>query len=66
MRITIHSDLPLLSVYPPAGSERWFEELAELADGDDAGFARACERYGIRFSDDESLAARLRRDFDLK
>jgi len=53
-------------VLTPAGSERWFEELAALADGDDAGFARACERHGIRFLEDESLAARLKRDFNLK
>jgi hypothetical protein len=36
-------------VLTPAGSERWFEELARLADDDNAGFAEPCERYGIRF-----------------
>ncbi len=52
-------------VLTPAGTERWFEELAALADGDEAGFADACRRHNIRFLDDEPAVTRLKRDFGL-
>lgn len=53
-------------VLTPAGSEQWFEELAALADGDEAGFLEACRRHGIRFLDDEATVARLRADYNLE
>lgn len=52
-------------VLTPAGSERWFEELAALADDDAAGFVKACERHGIKFLDDEPTVTRLKKDFNL-
>jgi quercetin dioxygenase-like cupin family protein len=39
----------IIEVLTPAGTERWFEEVTQLVDGDDDGFRDACERYGIRF-----------------
>ncbi len=56
----------ITEVLTPAGSERWFEELAALADEDDVGFLQACERHGIRFLDDKTLTTRLKHDFGLE
>lgn len=41
----------IIEVLTPAGSERWFEELAALQPNDEAGWRASCERYGIRFLD---------------
>ncbi len=56
----------ITEVITPAGSERWFEELAALADEDDVGFLQARERHGIRFLDDKTLTTRLKHDFGLE
>jgi hypothetical protein len=55
----------IIEVLTPAGSERWFEELAALADGDDAGFADACRRHGIEFHLDSPWIPRLKRRYGL-
>ncbi|HEX3957459.1 MAG TPA: cupin domain-containing protein [Trebonia sp.] len=55
----------IIEVLTPAGSERWFEELAALADGDDAGFAEACRRHGIKFHLDSPWIPRLKRRYGL-
>ena len=39
----------IIEVLTPGGTERWFEEIAALAEGDRAGFETACRRHGIEF-----------------
>ncbi|HEU0167310.1 MAG TPA: cupin domain-containing protein [Chloroflexota bacterium] len=53
----------IIEVLTPAGTERWFEELAALAPGDAAGFDAACRRHGIQFLRDSPWTAELRRRF---
>jgi hypothetical protein len=53
-------------VLTPAGSERWFEELAPLAEDDEAGLIEACERHEIRFLDDQEAVTRLKSEFNLE
>jgi hypothetical protein len=55
----------ITEVLTPAGTERWFEEIAALADGDDAGFADACRRHGIEFRLDSPWIGRLRNSYGL-
>jgi quercetin dioxygenase-like cupin family protein len=55
----------ITEVLTPAGTERWFEEIAALADDDDAGFADACRRYGIEFHLDSPWIGRLRNSYGL-
>jgi uncharacterized cupin superfamily protein len=55
----------VMEVLTPAGTERWFEELAALAAGDREGFDRACARHGIRFLPDSPWVDELRRRYDL-
>jgi quercetin dioxygenase-like cupin family protein len=55
----------VLEVLTPAGTERWFEEIAALAAGDRTGFDDACRRHGIHFSTDSPWTAELKRRFHL-
>jgi len=55
----------ITEILTPGGSERWFEELADLADADDAGFADACQRHGIKFHLDSPWIPRLREQYRL-
>ncbi len=50
----------IIEVLTPAGTERWFEEIAELPPGDEAGFRDACDRHGIAFFPDSPWTATLR------
>jgi quercetin dioxygenase-like cupin family protein len=52
-------------VLTPGGSERWFEEVAALADEDQAGFADACRRHGIEFRLDSPWIPRLKERYGL-
>ena len=53
----------IVEVLTPAGSERWFEEIAALAPGDAVAFDEACRRHGIHFIFESPWTARLRRRF---
>lgn len=55
----------IIEVLTPAGSERWFAELAALADDDEAGFADACRRHGIEFRLDSPWIPRLKGRYGL-
>ena len=55
----------VMEVLTPAGTERWFEEVAGLAPGDDDGFRAACHRHRIRFLDDSPWTDVLRERFGL-
>lgn len=55
----------IIEVLTPGGTERWFEEIATLAPGDDAGFRDACERYGIEFFPDSPWNRDLRDRYGL-
>jgi quercetin dioxygenase-like cupin family protein len=55
----------IIEVLTPGGSERWFEELATLANDDEAGFADACRRHGIEFRLDSPWIPRLKGRFGL-
>jgi quercetin dioxygenase-like cupin family protein len=55
----------VIEVLTPAGTERWFEEIAGLADGDRAGFDEACRRHRIHFLSDSHWTPELKRRFDL-
>jgi uncharacterized cupin superfamily protein len=54
-----------VEVLTPAGTERWFEEIAALAAGDRAGFEDACGRHGIHFLSDSPRTPELKRRFGL-
>jgi quercetin dioxygenase-like cupin family protein len=55
----------ILEVLTPGGTERRFEEVAALADEDDAGFADACRRHGIEFRLDSRWIPRLKGRYSL-
>src|ERR1700761_4748781 len=55
----------VIEVLTPGGSERWFEELAALAEEDDAGFDDACRRHGIEFHLDSPWISRLKGRYGL-
>jgi quercetin dioxygenase-like cupin family protein len=55
----------VIEVLTPAGSERWFEEIAALPARDRAGFREACIRHGIDFLSDSPWTAELRRRYHL-
>lgn len=55
----------IMEVLTPAGSERWFEEIAALDPGDANGFDAACARHGIVFHRDSPWTDRLREQFGL-
>jgi quercetin dioxygenase-like cupin family protein len=50
----------VLEVLTPAGTEKWFEEIASLPTDDNAGFRSVCDRYGIRFLPDSPWTSGLR------
>ena len=56
----------IIEVLTPGGTERWFEELAALADEDDTGFADACRRHGIEFRLDSPWIPRLKGRYGLR
>lgn len=56
----------IIEILTPAGTERWFEEISALKSGDEAGFADACRRHGIKFFSDSPWTSELRRRFNLK
>jgi len=56
----------LMEVLRPGGSERWFEEIASLADGDSHGFETACARHHIAFFPESPWTAELRKRFGLR
>ncbi len=55
----------VVEVLTPCGTERWFEEIAALADDDGDGFDSACKRYGIEFFRDSPWIAELRKRYDI-
>lgn len=55
----------IIEVLTPGGTERWFEEVTQLADADDEGFQDACDRYGIRFLTDSPWTEVIKERFDL-
>lgn len=55
----------IIEVLTPAGTERWFEEIAALDDDDEAGFDEVSSRYGITFFPQSTWIAELRRRFGL-
>jgi quercetin dioxygenase-like cupin family protein len=55
----------LIEVLTPAGTERWFEEIAALDADDEAGFDGACKRHGIRFDAASPWTARIRERYGL-
>ena len=55
----------VMEVIRPGGSERWFEEIAVLADGDSRGFEAACARHHIAFFSESPWTTELRRRFGL-
>src|SRR6185436_8202990 len=55
----------VIEVLTPAGTERWFEEIAALAAGDKTGFDAACRRHGIHFLPDSHRTGELKRRYPL-
>jgi quercetin dioxygenase-like cupin family protein len=55
----------IIEVLTPGGSERWFEEIAAIANGDSDSFDQACKRHGIEFFPDSSWIAELRQRYDV-
>jgi hypothetical protein len=55
----------IIEVLTPGGSERWFEEIAELRPGDEEGFQASCLRHGIRFYPDSPWLPELRERYGL-
>ena len=50
-------------VLTPAGSERWFEELATLESADEDAFDELARSYGITFARDSPWTPEIRRRF---
>ncbi len=55
----------IIEVLTPAGSERWFEETAELQPGDEEGFRASCQRHGIQFHPDSPWLRTLKERYGL-
>ncbi len=55
----------IVEVLTPAGTERWFEEIAALQATDVAAFDEACERHGIAFHPASPWTARIRERYNL-
>ena len=55
----------IIEVLTPGGSERWFEEIAELRPGDEEGFRASCLRHGIQFYPDSPWLRELRDRYGL-
>jgi quercetin dioxygenase-like cupin family protein len=60
-----HEPARLVEVLTPAGTERWFEEIAALDATDDTAFDVACRRHGITFHGSSPWTARIRERYDL-
>jgi quercetin dioxygenase-like cupin family protein len=56
----------IIEVLTPGGTEKWFEELAELGTGDREGFEQSCRRHGIRWVEASPWTAKLRQQFGLR
>jgi len=55
----------IMEVLTPGGTEKWFEEITHLAEGDKKGFDKACKRHGIKFLPDSHWTEDLRSKFGL-
>jgi quercetin dioxygenase-like cupin family protein len=55
----------IVEVLTPAGTERWFEEIAALDAGDQAGFDDACARHDITFHRESPWTDRIRERYGL-
>ena len=55
----------IIEILTPGGSERWFEEVSQIHEGDQVRFDEACERYGIEFFRTSPWTEELRRRFGL-
>ena len=55
----------IIEVLTPGGTERWFEEIATLAPGDEEGFRASCARHGIEFFPDSPWLPRLHERYGL-
>jgi len=55
----------IIEVLTPAGSEKWFEELATLDPDDPNAFDDSARRHGIRFLRDSPWTARIKAQFGL-
>lgn len=55
----------IIEVLTPAGSERWFEEIAALDPEDGEGFRESTRRHGIEFLPNSPWTARIREQFGL-
>ena len=60
-----HEPARLVELVTPAGSERWFEEIAALDATDGRAFDDACRRHGITFHPDSPWTARIRERYGL-
>ena len=60
-----HEPARIVEVLTPAGTERWFEEIAVLDATDSAAFDEACQRHGITFDPASPWTARIRELYDL-
>lgn len=55
----------VVEVLTPGGTEKWFEEVAALAEGDRAGFEKSCHQHGIEFFPDSPWIKELRERYGL-
>ncbi len=55
----------IIEVLTPAGTERWFEEIAALDATDLAAFDDACKRHGISFDRASPWTAEIRERYGL-
>ena len=55
----------IIEVLTPAGSEEWFDELAQLDADDTDAFDKACARHGITFHHDSPWIPKLKTQFNL-
>ncbi len=55
----------IIEVLTPGGTERWFEEMSELAPDDSEGWEELCRRYGIRFESDSPWTPELKQRYSL-
>ena len=60
-----HEPARLVEVLTPAGTERWFEEIAALDATDRAAVDEACQRHGITFQRASPWTARIRERYGL-
>ncbi|MEK7571182.1 MAG: cupin domain-containing protein [Patescibacteria group bacterium] len=55
----------VIEVLTPGGTEKWFEEITALKEGDSNGFDRACEKHGIKFLPESHWIVELKERFGL-